>query len=81
MFTRDLIESLRDIVADYDEPNGMDFYFDAIDAEVVTEAANRLEELESMLDDILGDHYIDYLEFYTNRCRDLEERLSDKNNI
>lgn len=31
--------------------------------------------------DILGDHYIDYLEFYTNRCRELEEQLSDKNNI
>ena len=81
MFTRELIESLRDIVADYDAPNGMDFYFDAVDAGVVTEAANRLEELESMLDDILGDHYVDYLEFYTNRCRELEEQLSDKNNV
>ena len=39
------------------------------------EAANKLEELQRFIDDMLGDHYIDYLEFYANRCRELEDEL------
>lgn len=35
-------------------------------------AADKLEELQRLVDDMLGDHYIDYLEFYANRCRELE---------
>ena len=38
-------------------------------------AAEKLQELQQLVDDILGDHYVDYLEFYTNRCRELEEEL------
>lgn len=38
-------------------------------------AANKLEDLQRFIDDMLGDHYVDYLEFYTNRCRELEEEL------
>ena len=37
-------------------------------------AANKLKELQCFVDNMLGDHYIDYLEFYTNRCRELEEK-------
>ena len=38
-------------------------------------SAERLEELQRFIDDMLGDHYVDYLDFYTNRCRELEEKL------
>ena len=77
MYTRDLIEGLRDIISDYNDPNGETFYFDTNDAWVVDEAANRLEELQRIVDDITNDHYTDYLEFYANRCRELEEKMSE----
>ena len=38
-------------------------------------AAEKLQELQQLVDDMFGDHYVDYLEFYTNRCRELEEEL------
>lgn len=37
--------------------------------------ANRLEWLVKMIDDMHNDHYVDYLEWYMNRCWDLEEEL------
>ena len=43
--------------------------------ELLGTAANKFEELKQLVDDMLGDHYVDYLEFYTNRCRELEEEL------
>lgn len=39
------------------------------------EAARKIEELQRIIDDMLGDHYVDYLDFYTNRCRELEKKL------
>ena len=41
------------------------------------DAANKLEQLQRLIDDIMGDHYVDYLEFYSNRCRELEEKLAN----
>ena len=41
--------------------------------DLLENAAEKLQELQQLVDDMLGDHYIDYLEFYTNRCRELEE--------
>lgn len=38
-------------------------------------AADKLEQLQKLVDDMLGDHYVDYLDWYTNRCRELEEEL------
>lgn len=43
--------------------------------ELLNAAAEKLEELQQLVDDMFGDHYVDYLEFYTNRCRELEEEL------
>lgn len=77
MYIRDLIESLRDVISDYNDPNGETFYFDTNDAWLVTEAANRLEELQRIIDDMTNDHYVDYLDWYSNRCRELEEELSN----
>ena len=42
------------------------------------EAADRLEIAMRLIDDMTSDHYVDYLEFYANRCRELEEELSEK---
>ena len=49
--------------------------------EMIVAAADKLEQLQSFVDDLLGDHYIDYLEFYTNRCRELEDELAEQNKI
>ena len=49
--------------------------------ELPLEAANKLQELQQLVDDMLGDHYVDYLDFYTNRCRELEDELEYYKNI
>lgn len=33
------------------------------------------ETLKQMVEDMNNDHYVDYLEFYANRCRELEEQF------
>ena len=38
-------------------------------------AAEKLEKLQQLADDMLGDHYVDYLDWYANRCRELEDEL------
>ena len=49
--------------------------------EMIVAVADKLEQLQSFVDDLLGDHYIDYLEFYANRCRELEDELAEQNKI
>lgn len=44
---------------------------------IILRAANKLEELQRIIDDMTNDHYVDYLDFYTNRCRELEEKMSE----
>ena len=46
--------------------------------ELLGVAADKLEQLQRLVDDMLGDHYVDHLEFYTNRCRELEEQLESQ---
>ena len=46
-----------------------------------TEAALKLGQLQRFVDDMLGDHYIDYLEFYTDYSRKLEEKLDLINEV
>jgi hypothetical protein len=71
METRELIKALR-----Y-QPGNM-----AFSPQIRREAADKLEQLQRFIDDMLGDHYVDYLEFYANRCMELEEELEQyKNNI
>jgi hypothetical protein len=41
----------------------------------VIEKLNFMQILGKMIDDMNNDHYVDYLEFYANRCRKLEEEL------
>lgn len=66
MDTRELIKALREY------PGSM-----AFSPQIRREAADKLEQLQQIIDDMLGDHYVDYLDFYTNRCRELEEKLDD----
>lgn len=49
--------------------------------EMIIAAADKLEQLQGFIDDLLGDHYVDYLEFYANRCRELEDELAEQNKI
>lgn len=39
------------------------------------EVADRLEELTQVIDDMMNDHYTDYLEWYAQRCWELEEEI------
>lgn len=57
---------------DYGQGNPINLFEVCYDCK---EAADKLEELQRFIDDMLGDHYVDYLEFYANRCRELEEEL------
>lgn len=78
MDVTNLIESLYQHYEDYGQGYTQDFFKVCSDCK---EAANKLGELQAFIDDMLGDHYVDQLDFYTNRCRELEEQLenNDKN--
>ena len=39
------------------------------------EVAFRLYELTQVIDDMMNDHYTDYLEWYAQRCWELEEEI------
>ena len=39
------------------------------------EVADRLEDLTQFIDDMMNDHYTDYLEWYAKRCWELEEEI------
>ena len=88
MTTTELIKELRGALperVDYAEmvgaeqwAYGIKYVYDDPIWYLVEEAADRLEQLQRFIDDMLGDHYVDYLEFYANRCRELEEELENK---
>ena len=42
---------------------------------VTKAAADKLEELQRLIDDMTNDHYVDALDFYSERCRELEDEL------
>ena len=85
MKTRELIDGLRHMLpekVDYAElvgaegfAYGYQYVYEDPEPYLMEEAADRLEELQNFIDDMLGDHYVDYLEFYVNRCHELEEEL------
>ncbi len=69
METRELVKAIRDYTRRYDMP--FERYL------MLTKAADKLEQLQRLIDDMLGDHYVDYLDWYFNRCRELEEELEN----
>lgn len=40
---------------------------------IMVAAANKLEELQEYIDNMNGDHWVDYVEYYAERCWALEE--------
>lgn len=71
METNELIERLYQHHEDYGQGRTQNFFKVCSDCK---EAAIKLRQLQAIIDDMLGDHYVDYLDFYTNRCRELEEQ-------
>ena len=65
--TREIIKGIRDYTGKCDMP--FERYL------MLTESADKLEQLQRLIDDMLGDHYVDYLDWYINRCRELEDEL------
>lgn len=41
------------------------------------EVAYRLSELTQVVNDMMNDHYIDYLEWYAERCWQLEAEITE----
>lgn len=78
MELRELMERLYQHHEDFEQGNPVSLWETCRDCR---EAANTIGKLQGIIDDMLGDHYIDYLEFYTNRCRELEEKLEKINKI
>ena len=72
MTTAELIERLKESMdSEYIQENN-DEVIDLFEA-----AAIKLEQLQRIVDDMTNDHYVDYLDFYANRCRELEEKMSE----
>lgn len=72
MTTTELIERLKESMdSEYIQENN-DEVIDLFKA-----AAIKLEQLQRIIDDMTNDHYVDYLDFYINRCRELEEKISE----
>ena len=42
----------------------------------LNEVAYRLYELTRIINDMTNDHYTDYLEWYAQRCSELEEEIA-----
>lgn len=78
METNELVENLYQHYEDFGQGNPISLFEVCCDCK---EAAHKIEQLQGYIDDMLGDHYVDYLEFYANRCRELEEKLEKINKI
>ena len=78
MTTSELVDRLYEYYDNYREGTPQLLFHICLDCK---EAANKIIELQRFIDDMNGDHYVDYLEFYTNRCRKLEDKLEQIQNI
>lgn len=74
MTTTELIERLYQHHEDYAQGYIQDFFSVFADCK---EAAIKLGQLQQLVDDMTNDHHVDHLEFYENRCRELEEKMSE----
>lgn len=69
MTTDEIIDILREKIY-LSETEG-----ESISPSICQEVMNKLAELQRFIDNMLGDHYVDYLEWYMERCRYLEDEL------
>lgn len=74
MGTNEFIERLYQHYEDFEQGHAVSLWETCRDCK---EAAHKITQLQRFIDDMLGDHYVDYLEFYTNRCRELEEKIEN----
>ena len=44
---------------------------------LVNEAADKIEWLQKLVDDMTNDHFVDTLDFYMERCQNLEEDFTE----
>ena len=72
MDTSDLIEKLYQHHEDYGQGAAQNFFEVCLDCK---NAADKIHQLQQFIDDMLGDHYVDYLDWYMNRCRELEDEI------
>lgn len=63
MNTREIIVQLRDLAKL------------GVGRSVTNAAADKLKELQRLIDDMTNDHYVDTLDFYSERCWELEDEL------
>ena len=69
MTTNEIIEILREKIY-LSETDG-----ESINPSICREALDKLIELQRFIDNMLGDHYVYYLEWYMERCSYLEDEL------
>lgn len=87
METRELIKALRDmlppkvdsadLVCAEGFARGHMYVWEDPEPYFIEAAADKLEQLQKLVDDMLGGHYVDNLDWYANRCRELEEELEN----
>ena len=61
MNTREIVVELRDLAKL------------GVGSGIINAAADKLKELQQLIDDTTNDHYVDALDFYSERCRTLED--------
>ena len=70
METHEIIRALRDAMDSQYIQENCDEIID-----LLRQAADKLEQLRQFVDDMHNDHYVDYLDFYFNRCWELEDKV------
>ena len=73
MEINELKSRLRQYYKDYGNGEEINIFHLCFDCK---EAADKIDELQTMIDDIMGDHYMDQLDFYFNRCSELEDKIA-----
>lgn len=63
MDSRELVKELRDLTYHVTFTKGKN---------LIHEAADKIEWLQKLVDDMTNDHFVDVLDFYSERCQNLE---------
>jgi hypothetical protein len=73
MEINELKSRLRQYYNDYCNCEEINLYCVCTDCKV---AADKIDMLQSITDDMMNDHYVDMLDFYFNRCSELEDKIA-----
>lgn len=69
----ELKSKLRQYYNDYCNCEEINLYHVCTDCKI---AADKIDMLQSIIDDTINDHYVDLLDFYFNRCSELEDKIA-----